>query len=644
MSRKDIIEAQSEDEWCNAMKQYLIRGELTNNDEINRVLFLLEIDHFIHEDVLFRVYINRGLQYAIQPLVVIPKTLIQTVLEMYHLGTLANHPGPSKMIDKIRRKFIWKKMYHDITNYCKSCQKCNETKRMTRPIRPPLILRDPAPRPWAIAAMDAIENLPITPRKHKHIIVVVDFYSKYLICFPTVDLKAETLVREFYAKVTCRVQGIGELQTDNGTLFASKDFQDFCARSCTRNTYSTALHPQSNGMVERMNRTILTSLRNVVNAQQNDWDEHLPTVEAVINSTPAFATGHSPYLLLHGCQPINPLENAIKNPLEDPDTVQGTFAQILQFQANVQNQALKTILKNQEKMKEQYDKKVHDKVLQPGDRVFLFWPRVVQKGPHKIKLKLAGTYQGEYAILRFVTPGTVTLKDLNTNKILAKPITIQRLKLATVPKQATKHWPPIFGPFLDPAELEVGDFPANAFEPVDPDSTQEEEDPLSREPSPESEEAGHSQEDVDPNREPTPEPVSQQTQNKQGDLDLESLYSQEDAPEADVPPGESRTPNKEKSSTLEQSDPPPVTQTDSKPKARAQATKNPNDPDPSYHPIIEVTDYVMGPGGEHRVKVKFKDGDELWLPVAALNETAHRKFLDYNPKPRPIPRLLRDMS
>ena len=179
---------------------------------------------------------------------------------------------------------------------------------------------------------------------------------------------------------------------------------------------------------------------------------------------------------------------------------------------------------------------------------------------------------------------------------------------------------------MDPVELEVEDFPASAFVPDEPVDTQEEE---------------------NPNKDSTPEPEPPPSQGEEENLDLASVHSQDDDKETGEPPGVDGIPNKDPPPLPDPPDPPdtpPVAQSSSEPKPGARATKSPSDPDPSYHPIIEITDYVMGPGGDQRVRIKFKDQDELWLPVTALNETAKKKFLEDHPKPRSIPRLLRGMD
>ena len=49
---------------------------------------------------------------------------------------------------------------------------------------------------------------------------------------------------------------------------------------------TSAYHPQSNGLVERLNQTIQSILLKVVNDHQNNWDELLdPVLFAIRTST-----------------------------------------------------------------------------------------------------------------------------------------------------------------------------------------------------------------------------------------------------------------------------------------------------------------------------------------------------------------------
>lgn len=67
-----------------------------------------------------------------------------------------------------------------------------------------------------------------------------------------------------------------EIHSDQGRNFESALFAEICKFLGMNKTRTTPLHPQSDGMVERFNRTIEEHLKKVVDAHQKDWDEHIP--------------------------------------------------------------------------------------------------------------------------------------------------------------------------------------------------------------------------------------------------------------------------------------------------------------------------------------------------------------------------------
>lgn len=67
-----------------------------------------------------------------------------------------------------------------------------------------------------------------------------------------------------------------ELNSDQGPNFESKLFQDLCKLLMISKIRTTPMHPQSNWMVERFNRTLVKGLANVTSTHQRDWDVQIP--------------------------------------------------------------------------------------------------------------------------------------------------------------------------------------------------------------------------------------------------------------------------------------------------------------------------------------------------------------------------------
>ena len=99
---------------------------------------------------------------------------------------------------------------------------------------------------------------------------------------------ATVLVEQFI----CRYGVPLSLHSDQGSNFESHVFQSIC-KLLGINKTKTAYHPQSNGLVERFNRTIQTMLSMYVREDQADWDVHLPYAMMAYRASEQDTTGVS---------------------------------------------------------------------------------------------------------------------------------------------------------------------------------------------------------------------------------------------------------------------------------------------------------------------------------------------------------------
>ena len=65
-------------------------------------------------------------------------------------------------------------------------------------------------------------------------------------------------------------------------------------------TWTAPYHPESDGMVERFNRTCLMMLSMFVNDRRDNWHELLPFVMHAYRTSIHESTGYSPYRLMMG--------------------------------------------------------------------------------------------------------------------------------------------------------------------------------------------------------------------------------------------------------------------------------------------------------------------------------------------------------
>ena len=71
--------------------------------------------------------------------------------------------------------------------------------------------------------------------------------------------------------------------------------------------HSTTCHPQTKGLVERQNRTLVSMKRDYCSNYMDDWDRHLPQVMGTYNSTEHSTTVISPQMMLTGHEKALPM-------------------------------------------------------------------------------------------------------------------------------------------------------------------------------------------------------------------------------------------------------------------------------------------------------------------------------------------------
>ena len=132
--------------------------------------------------------------------------------------------------------------------------------------------------PLERVALDILGPLPTSKRGNKYILIVGDYFTKWVEAYPLQDQRAEIIAMVFVQKFVSRFGVPLQLHSDQGRNFESVLFNDVCNLLGVDKTRTTALHPQSDGMVERFNRTLENQLAVFVEKHQQDWDDHVPLI------------------------------------------------------------------------------------------------------------------------------------------------------------------------------------------------------------------------------------------------------------------------------------------------------------------------------------------------------------------------------
>ena len=134
-------------------------------------------------------------------------------------------------------------------------------------------------------AIDLSGPFPVSNKGHKYLMVVSDFFTKWVDAIPLKNQEA-THIAEKLADRFISIFGVPlQLHTDMATNFESKVFQEVCKLLGIDKTRTTPRRPQSDGMVERANRTIQSIIASYISDKQYDWDEHIPLLMLAYRSS-----------------------------------------------------------------------------------------------------------------------------------------------------------------------------------------------------------------------------------------------------------------------------------------------------------------------------------------------------------------------
>lgn len=102
--------------------------------------------------------------------------------------------------------------------------------------------------------------------------VVVDILSKYDHFVPLAHLYTTEGVVEQFIKEIVRLHGVPKsIVCDRDAVFASKFWKEFFKLQGSRIRMSSAYHPQMDGQLESLNRSIETSLRCFAMEKPQQW-------------------------------------------------------------------------------------------------------------------------------------------------------------------------------------------------------------------------------------------------------------------------------------------------------------------------------------------------------------------------------------
>ena len=356
---------------------------------------------------------------------VLPSVWVPDILYGLHDSIIGGHLGSRKTLEKVRCRFYWPGQRHDVEQWCSKCLVCNSRKSPPKR-RAPLEVSQ-VDRPLQRVAMDILGPLPETPRGSKYILVVGDYFTKWKEAYPLKNMEASSVARVFVNDFVCRFGVPESLHTDQGRNFESALIKEICQLLGVRKTRTTPYHPQSDGLVERFNKTVLEMLSMAVQQDEDKWDLLLPPLLLAYRTSVHETTGATPFSLMFGRDPRLPEDIMYGIPSETYDSTERYSQTLIGRMRRAYQLAQEKAKSKQSHQKEEYDKTMKGHPYQVDDIVFLH-SSVVPKGCSR---KFVRPWQGPFKVTKVISSSVYRIVDCS-NPRRKQVVHFNRLKPGSV--------------------------------------------------------------------------------------------------------------------------------------------------------------------------------------------------------------------
>jgi transposase InsO family protein len=192
-------------------------------------------------------------------ILVVPACLISEIQTLIHDSIYAAHPGRKRMLELIGLRFWWTSIYKDVNEYVFKCGAC-ERRSGNREFKAPLDSVTEPTQAFQCVHLDVVGPLPLSSNGNNNILTLVDRLNKYAEGISLPDDSAVTCAKAYATQIVAR-HGVNEsLVMDNGRNFTSVFFKETCNILGVNQLTTTVYHPQANGTVERLHRTLNKAL------------------------------------------------------------------------------------------------------------------------------------------------------------------------------------------------------------------------------------------------------------------------------------------------------------------------------------------------------------------------------------------------
>ena len=304
------------------------------------------------------------------------------MIRRFHDSLFAGHLGVSRTVFRLQSRVYWPGLRQDVQTYLASCTFCclsgAQLSMSTNGSHGTCCSGSPMGSGGDGSGGDGGDVCHICKGQSVR-------FSRWTEACPLPDKTALSVTDAFFQHIVCRFGMPMVIHSDQGREFENKVKQELCLLCGSHKTRTTPYHPESDGFVERFDRTLLMMLAMFAGENRDDWDYLLLAVMMAYCSSVHESTGFSPYRLMFGEECTLPIdvglprrEPDLPDPISSPysiwvrDAMEVAFDQVRRHSGQaVQHQ------------KRLYDQRAVRRLFSVGDWVMRYYPPAKKWDPSR---------------------------------------------------------------------------------------------------------------------------------------------------------------------------------------------------------------------------------------------------------------------
>jgi len=233
---------------------------------------------------------------------------------------------------------------------------------------------------------------------------------------------AVTVAEFLYNEIVCRHGCPQKISSDRGIHFRNDVIKELMSKLGTNHHFSTPYHPQTNGLVERFNRSLCESIAKLVE-KIKDWDLLIPSILFAYRTAKNPATKMTPFYLVYGREAQLPIHPSSTGELLEGTILHRTY-DLIGHLPKLRESAVENVQVAQDQQKTYHDTRQRiASTFDIGDKVLMYRAALEHSRSHKLDPK----WQGPFFIHDRLPHDVYRLRTLD-GKVLASPINIKMLK------------------------------------------------------------------------------------------------------------------------------------------------------------------------------------------------------------------------